>query len=60
MAENGYIEREVRINQNLRYLIAHCDSQARSMSSKIAALPQYAGMELSDAEKRTAEQAEAE
>lgn len=55
VAENGHIEREVGINQNLRYFIAHCDSQARSMSSKIAALPQYAGMELSDREKRLAE-----
>ncbi len=53
--ENGQIEIEAGNNQNLRYLIAHCDSQARSMSSKIRALPPYAGMELTDREKRLAE-----
>lgn len=53
--DGGDLQEKEGNNRNLRGLIASSDRMARTISSKIAALPRYAGMELTDEEKRVAE-----
>lgn len=55
VAEDGTLRSREGNNGHLRGLIASSDRMARNVSSKIAALPEYAGMELTDREKGLAE-----